>query len=178
VTLVNTMTDTVSDRETVIEKFGVPPERITDYLALIGDTVDNVPGVPKVGPKTAAKWLQQYGSLENLIRHADAIKGKVGENLRASLAQLPLSQELVTIRTDVPLEVSIDDLRRRALDRDRLIDLFRRYEFKSWLAELLDEQDGDGMPTRACRISSIATRCWKSCDPCSRIPSRPSSASI
>jgi len=149
VTLVNTMTDTVSDRETVIEKFGVPPERITDYLALIGDTVDNVPGVPKVGPKTAAKWLQQYGSLENLIRHADAIKGKVGENLRASLAQLPLSQELVTIRTDVPLEVSIDDLRRRAPDRDRLIDLFRRYEFKSWLAELLDEQDGDGEAAEA-----------------------------
>ena len=149
VTLVNTMTDTVSDREAVIEKFGVPPERITDYLALIGDTVDNVPGVPKVGPKTAAKWLQQYGSLENLIRHAGEIKGKVGENLRASLEQLPLSQELVTIRTDVPLDVSIDDLRRRAPDRDRLIDLFRRYEFKSWLAELLDEQDGEGEAAEA-----------------------------
>ncbi len=149
VTLVNTMTDTISDREAVIEKFGVPPERITDYLALIGDTVDNVPGVPKVGPKTAAKWLQQYGSLENLIQHADEIKGKVGENLRASLEQLPLSQELVTIRTDVPLDVSIDDLRRRAPDKDRLIDLFRRYEFKSWLAELLDEQDGNGEAAEA-----------------------------
>jgi len=149
VTLVNTMTDTVSDRQAVIDKFGVPPERITDYLALIGDTVDNVPGVPKVGPKTAAKWLQQYGSLENLIAHADEIRGKVGENLRASLAQLPLSKELVTIRTDVELPVSLDDLHRREPDREKLIELFRRYEFKSWLAALLDSRDGDGEAAEA-----------------------------
>ncbi len=144
VTLVNTMTDTVSDRQAVIDKFGVPPERITDYLALIGDTVDNVPGVPKVGPKTAARWLQQYGSLENLIAHADEIRGKVGENLRASLEQLPLSKELVTIRTDVALPLTLDDLQRREPDREKLIELFRRYEFKSWLADLLDSRDGDG----------------------------------
>ena len=144
VTLVNTMTDTVSDRQAVIDKFGVPPERITDYLALIGDTVDNVPGVAKVGPKTAARWLQQYGSLENLIAHADEIRGKVGENLRASLEQLPLSKELVTIRTDVELPVTLDDLQRREPDREKLIELFRRYEFKSWLADLLDSRDGDG----------------------------------
>ena len=156
VTLVNTMTDTVSDRQAVIDKFGVPPERITDYLALIGDTVDNVPGVPKVGPKTAAKWLQQYDTLENLIAHADDIKGKVGENLRASLDQLPLSKELVTIRTDVDLPVSIDDLRRREPDREKLIDLFRRYEFKSWLAELLEAGDGEGDAAEAMAESRYA----------------------
>ncbi len=149
VTLVNTMTETVSDREAVIEKFGVPPERITDYLALIGDTVDNVPGVPKVGPKTAAKWLQQYDTLENLIAHADEIKGKVGENLRGALDRLPLSKELVTIRTDVPLDVTLDDLKRREPDTEKLIELFRRYEFKRWLAELLDAAEGDGEAAEA-----------------------------
>ncbi len=142
VTLVNTMTDTVLDVAGVKEKFGVPPERITDYLALIGDTVDNVPGVPKVGPKTALKWLQQYGSLEEIIRHADEIKGKVGENLRASLDQLPLWKELVTIRQDVPLDVTPQDLKRQPEDKAKLRELYSRYEFKSWLAEVLGDQAG------------------------------------
>src|SRR6185436_7244619 len=104
VTLVNTMSDTVLDREAVIEKFGVPPERIIDYLALVGDSVDNIPGVPGVGPKTAAKWLQQYDSLDNIVARAAEIAGKVGENLRAALAVLPLARQLATIRCDVPLE--------------------------------------------------------------------------
>ena len=99
VTLVNTMTETMIDRDGVIEKFAVPPELIIDYLALMGDTVDNIPGVPKVGPKTAAKWLNEFGSLESLIDRAAEIKGKVGENLRNSLEQLPLSKALTTIKT-------------------------------------------------------------------------------
>ena len=103
VTLVNTMTETTMDTEGVKEKFGVGPERIIDYLALMGDTVDNIPGVPKVGPKTAAKWLNQFGSLEELMARADEVKGKVGESLRDSLEQLPLSQALTTIKCDLAL---------------------------------------------------------------------------
>ena len=102
VTLVNTMTDQVLDRAGVIDKLGVPPERVVDYLTLVGDSVDNVPGVPQCGPKTAAKWLADYGSLEGVVENAAAIKGRAGENLRASLDRLSLSRELVTIRTDVP----------------------------------------------------------------------------
>ena len=101
VTLVNTMSNTVLDRAGVEEKFGVPPERIIDFLALVGDTSDNIPGVPKVGPKTAVKWLSEYGSLDGIVAHADEIKGKAGENLRASLEQLPLSRQLATIVVDL-----------------------------------------------------------------------------
>jgi DNA polymerase-1 len=97
ISLENTMTNTKMDVQGVVEKFGVQPEQIIDYLALMGDTVDNIPGVPKVGPKTAAKWLQEYGSLDNIIANAEQVKGKIGENLRASLGQLPLSRELTTI---------------------------------------------------------------------------------
>ncbi|MCG6887312.1 MAG: DNA polymerase I [Proteobacteria bacterium] len=140
VTLVNTMTETVSDREGVIDKFGIPPERIVDYLALIGDTVDNVPGVPKVGPKTAVKWLAQYGSLENIMQQADEFKGKVGDYLRDSLEQLPLAKQLVTIKQDVDLDVRPDTLNRRQPDMDALRDLFGRYEFKRWLSEVLGDQ--------------------------------------
>ncbi len=136
VTLVNTMSDTVLDHDAVIEKFGVPPTRIVDYLSLMGDTSDNIPGVPGVGPKTAAKWLQQYDSLDNLVAHAAEIGGKVGENLRAALAQLPLARQLTTIRCDVPLALRPTDLVRRAPDTARLRELYRRLEFKSWLAEL------------------------------------------
>ena len=103
VTLVDTLQDTVLDREGVIAKFSVAPEQIVDYLTLVGDTSDNIPGVPKVGPKTAAKWLQQYGLLDALVVHADEIRGRVGENLRASLDQLPLSKQLATIKCDVEL---------------------------------------------------------------------------
>ena len=136
VTLVNTMTETTLDREGVIAKHGVPPERIIDYLALMGDSTDNIPGVPKVGTKTAAKWLGEYGSLDEVIAHAHDIKGKVGENLRASVEQLPLSRELTTIRCDVPLDVGIDELTARPPDTAKLRELFERFEFKPWLEEL------------------------------------------
>ena len=139
ITLVNTMTDTTLDPAGVAEKFGVPPQRIVDYLSLIGDTSDNVPGVPKVGPKTAVKWLQEYGSLDAVIAAADAIGGKIGENLRASLSFLPLSRELVTIRCDVPLDLGPLDLHLAAPDTAALRDWFARLEFKGWLAELLDD---------------------------------------
>ena len=140
VTLVNTMTETMMDRDGVIEKFAVPPELIIDYLALMGDTVDNIPGVPKVGPKTAAKWLNEFGSLESLIDRATEIKGKVGENLRNSLEQLPLSKALTTIKTDVEVPISLKDLKKDPADRDLLLKEFGRLEFKGWLAELEGDQ--------------------------------------
>ena len=140
VTLVNTMTDTRMDRDGVVEKFGVPPERIVDYLALMGDSVDNIPGVPKVGPKTAAKWLSEHGTLDGVMAAAERIKGKVGENLRATLDQLPLSRELTRIKCDVALDVHVMDLVPDAPDEAALRELFERLEFKTWLAELDAEQ--------------------------------------
>jgi DNA polymerase I len=140
VRLVNTMDDTVLDEEGVRRKFGVSPEHIVDYLALIGDSVDNVPGVPKVGPKTAAKWLQEFGSLDSVVEHAEEIKGKVGDYLRQSLEQLPLSRDLVTIRCDVPLELVPGDLVPGDPDREALRRLYTELEFKSWLAELLAQE--------------------------------------
>ena len=137
--LINTMNQVHMDRDGVVKKFGVAPERIIDYLTLVGDTVDNVPGVPKVGPKTAAKWLRQYGTLDDIIAHADEIKGKVGENLRQALDTLPLSRELVTIRLDVGLDAAPEDLRPREPDRQRLQKLYRQLEFRTWLEELLDQ---------------------------------------
>lgn len=141
VTLVNTMTDLVSDPAGVKEKFGVRPDQIIDYLALIGDTSDNVPGVPNVGPKTAAKWLNQYETLEALVAHADEIKGKVGDNLRASLEQLDLSKRLVTIKCDVELELGAGELTRSAPDKEALRDWYSQLEFKSWLADLIDSSE-------------------------------------
>ena len=136
VTLVNTMSDTELDRDGVVEKHGVAPELIVDYLALMGDTVDNIPGVPGVGPKTAAKWLNQYGSLAEVIAHSGDIKGKAGERLRDTVDALPLSRELATIRCDVDSDVGIADLVPRPLDEDKLREYFERYEFKPWLEEL------------------------------------------
>jgi DNA polymerase I len=156
VTLVNTMTDTTMDAEGVREKFGVPPERVVDYLALIGDTVDNVPGVDKVGPKTAVKWLEAYGSLEGVMAHADEIKGKVGENLRAALDHLPLSRELVTVRRDVELDLTPEGLRLGEPDRETLRQLLARLEFRAWLRELESESgetDADATrPTQAAEV--------------------------
>ncbi|MEW6329991.1 MAG: DNA polymerase I [Pseudomonadota bacterium] len=136
VRLVDTMKDAEYDRAAVLEKFGVPPERIIDYLALVGDTSDNIPGVPGVGPKTAAKWLQEYGSLDAVMAQADKVPGKAGESLRASLGHLPLARELATIKCDVDLKLAPGDLRRSAPDEARLRELFSRLEFKTWLAEL------------------------------------------
>jgi DNA polymerase-1 len=146
VTLVNTMTETVMDPAGVVEKFGIPPERIVDYLALIGDSVDNVPGVPKVGPKTAVKWLEQYGSLDEIIKHADEIKGKVGEYLRESLGQLPLSHELVTIKCDVAMDLKPLQLERQPPDTGKLRELYAEMEFRTWLAELLGGEESVSAP--------------------------------
>ncbi len=143
VTLINTMNDTVLDEQGVVEKFGVRPDQIIDYLALVGDASDNIPGVPKVGPKTAAKWLARYGSVDNLVAHADEIKGKVGESLRASLDQLELSKQLATIRCDLALDIDLDELSVGEPDTERLRELFSELEFRTWLRQL-DGNDGPG----------------------------------
>ncbi|NYE23308.1 DNA polymerase I [Pigmentiphaga litoralis] len=139
VTLVNTMSAETLDINGVIAKFGVPPERIVDYLMLIGDTVDNVPGVEKVGPKTAAKWITQYGSLDELIRQADTVKGVAGNNLRAAIPNFELTRKLITIRTDCDLAKEIPDLeslRPRPIERDTLETLYERYGFRTWVREI------------------------------------------
>lgn len=136
VRLVNTMNNTVLDIEGVVEKYGVPPSSIIDYLALMGDSVDNVPGIPKVGPKTAVKWLAQYQSLEEIVHHADEIKGKVGESLRAHLEQLYLSKELVTLKLDVDLEFKPHELLQSDPDKDALRKAYSHWQFRHWLSEL------------------------------------------
>lgn len=135
VTLIDTMKNTRLDPAGVEAKFGVPPERIVDYLALVGDTSDNVPGVKGCGPKTAVKWLQEYGSLEGVMAAAASMKGKAGENLRAALNHLPLSRTLVTVRDDVPLPVQLDQLKPQAPDLPRLVELAERYELSRHLKE-------------------------------------------
>jgi DNA polymerase-1 len=136
VTLVNTMTETRMDNDGVREKFGVLPERIVDYLALIGDTSDNVPGVHKCGPKTALKWLGEYGSLQGVMDNAEKVGGKIGEELRAALPHLPLSKQLVTIKTDCSLGLSVDQLAAYPADVEKLKTLFQQLEFKAWREEL------------------------------------------
>ena len=143
VSLINTMNNTTMDEDGVKEKFGVTPAQIIDYLALIGDTSDNVPGVNKVGPKTAAKWLDKYETVEAIVADAENIKGKIGEHLRDGLVQLPLSQKLVTIKCDVELEQNADSLNIKPADRDALLTWYKRFEFRTWLSELLDESDED-----------------------------------
>jgi DNA polymerase-1 len=133
VTLVNTMDNTTLDRAGVQQKFGVTPEQIIDYLALVGDTSDNIPGVPGVGPKTAAKWLQQYGDIDTLKARASEVAGKIGERLRESLDVLDLSKDLATIRCDLKLPLKRADLTLRAPDKDRLAQLFERLEFSRLL---------------------------------------------
>ncbi|MBT8588174.1 DNA polymerase I [Polynucleobacter paneuropaeus] len=139
VSLINTMTDERLDIDGVIAKFGVPPERIVDYLSIIGDTVDNVPGVPKAGPKTANKWLAEFGDLDNLMANADQVKGVVGENLRAALNWLPQARQLITVKTDCDLSShvpSLDELHAKPEDSQLLRELFERYAFKTWLREV------------------------------------------
>ena len=135
VSLINTMSNEFLDEAGVLTKFGVPPERIVDYLTLMGDTADNVPGVPKVGPKTAVKWLAQYGSLDGVVAAAHEIKGVVGDNLRQSLDFLPLGKKLVTIRCDLDLPMKFSELLPEPADKAFLSAFFARYEMKSWLKE-------------------------------------------
>jgi DNA polymerase I len=136
ITLINTMTDTRLDREAVKLKFDVYPEQIVDYLALIGDNIDNIPGIDKVGPKTAARLLSQYGSLDGLIAHVAEVPGRVGENLRAGLNTLELSRRLATIRTDLPLSASLPELTPRAPDTAKLRELYGRLELRGLLRQL------------------------------------------
>jgi DNA polymerase-1 len=152
ITVVDTMSNKTYDPAGVAEKFGVPPERVLDWLTLVGDTVDNVPGVDKVGPKTASKWLAEYGSLEALMARAAEIKGVAGENLRQALDWLPKGRELLRVRTDLALPLGPRDLHWRPEDGERLRALFTRYGFRSWLGELAttqaekreDARDGKG----------------------------------
>lgn len=149
VTLINTMSNTFMDEAGVLEKFGVRSDQIIDYLALVGDTADNIPGVPKCGPKTAVKWLSQYQSLQGVIDQAGDIGGKVGEYLRESIEFLPMSYELATIKTDVELTQSVDELRISDVASERLVEIFTDLEFKSWVVEL---GAGDDDPAETSKV--------------------------
>jgi DNA polymerase I len=154
ITLINTMSNTLLDRDAVKSKFDVYPEQIVDYLALIGDSIDNIPGIDKVGPKTAAKLLQQFGSLDNLIAHVAEVPGKVGENLRAGLETLELSRRLATIHTDLELPLSLEELRPGTPDTQRLRELYTRFELRALLRAL--EGSEAGQPAAAATASPPA----------------------
>jgi DNA polymerase I len=162
ITVVNTMrdafrkTDDVLDIAGVENKFGIPPALIIDYLVLVGDTSDNVPGVEKVGPKTAVKWLKEYGSLDNIVANADNIKGVVGDNLRKALPWLPTARELITIRCDVGLCEKFDDLIQQAPDIEKLHGLFDHFEFRTWKRELDKLSDGSTSSTDPATSPSLA----------------------
>lgn len=143
VTLINTMNNEILDEAGVLAKFGVKPERILDYLTLVGDKADNIPGVEKVGPKTAVKWLKRYGALDNLIVHAKDIDGVVGENLRNSFEWLKKSRELLTIKCDVVLPVCLNDLGLQPKDITKLFELYERLDFRTWLHELQQNTNSD-----------------------------------
>lgn len=143
VTLVNTMSGEVLDEPGVVNKFGIPPNRIVDYLMLVGDTVDNVPGVTKVGPKTAVKWLTEHGSIEGVIAAADSVKGVAGSNLREAIPNFPMTRELLTVKCDCDLAGIVDslaDLVPRPLDEPTLLSLYENYGFRSWLRELSGDE--------------------------------------
>ncbi|MGB1346622.1 MAG: DNA polymerase I, partial [Pseudomonadales bacterium] len=139
VKLVNTMTNTYMDRDGVVAKFGITAEQIVDYLAITGDKVDNIPGVPGAGPKTAVKWLNTYGNLQNLMANADEIGGKIGEKLRAALPDLPLSQQLTTIKLDVALDHGLQDIKPQPVDQAGLLGWYEELEFASWARVLQAE---------------------------------------
>jgi len=143
VTLINTMTDTLMDGPGVEEKFGVRADQIIDYLALVGDTSDNIPGVPKCGPKTAVKWLQAFESLNGVMANAESVKGKVGEYLRDSLEFLPMSYELATIKKDLELEYSVDELEPSEPDSEGLLAIFTELEFRPWVNEINSDAPAD-----------------------------------
>ncbi len=153
VSLINTMTETFMDVDGVIEKFGVRPDQIIDYLSLMGDKVDNIPGVEKCGPKTAVKWLAAYETMQGVMDNADAVKGKIGENLRAALEFLPLSYELATIKCDVELEQTLTEIEPNPIDKDALLASFNEFEFKTWVAELGGKVT-DKAPSKSANASS------------------------
>ena len=149
VSLINTMTDTHMDADGVVDKFGVRPDQIVDFLALTGDKADNIPGVEKCGPKTAAKWLSQWQDLEAVMANAGDMKGKIGEYLREALEILPLSQDLATIRNDLELEQGVNDFRREAVDEAALREFLQHNEFNSWLQELGDDESSQASTVEA-----------------------------
>ncbi len=153
ISLINTMTNERLDRDGVKEKFGVFPEQIIDYLMLVGDKVDNVPGVEKVGEKTAAKWLNEYGSLDNLIAHADKLGGKIGENFRQAIGQFELTRQLITIKKDCDMHefyTGLEDFTPKAEDKEKLIELFNRFGFKTFLREV--SGDTEAVPAQDSRV--------------------------
>ena len=155
VTLVNTMSGEVLDEAGVVNKFGVPPDRIVDYLMLVGDTVDNVPGVTKVGPKTAAKWITEFGSIDKLVEGAEGIKGVAGSNLREAIPNFPLTRQLLTVKCDCDLTGhvdSVDDLTPRGRDEATLTELYERYGFRTWLRDLTG--DAERVPTGDARVAA------------------------
>ena len=161
ITLINTMSNERLDQDGVVARFGVRADQVLDLLTLTGDAVDNVPGVSKVGPKTAAKWLAQYGTLENLLAHAGEIGGVVGENLRKARDWLPEGRRLLTVKVDCELPLKVDDLKLRAPDADRLRALYERFEFKSWLRDADRAPDTDAADRLAARAASDdAGRRW------------------
>ncbi|WP_127469864.1 DNA polymerase I [Thiomicrorhabdus aquaedulcis] len=137
ITLINTMNDTLATPESVLQKYGVRPNQIIDYLALVGDTSDNIPGIPNCGPKTAAKWLNSFQNIDRLVENASMIGGKIGENLRNNLDQLALSRQLTTIKTDCDLPVHLHDITRQPPNMTRLAELFAQYDLKTWLNQVL-----------------------------------------
>jgi len=165
VTLINTMNDSRLDRDGVKAKFDVYPEQIVDYLALVGDSSDNIPGVPKVGPKTAAKWLNLYDSADGIVEHGDEIKGAVGQSLRDNIEQLRLSQSLAAIRKDVDLDRTVDDLVTAKEDTATLRKLYSRYELRSLLRQLNENADEPAVPVaeNPGEYETIVT--WEAFDP-------------
>jgi DNA polymerase I len=155
VTLINTMTNSKLDPDGVVQKFGVRANQIVDFLALVGDSVDNIPGVEKCGPKTAAKWLAEYGTLDEVIANADRVTGKIGENLRAALSQLPMSRRLATIKTDVPLDVKPSELALREPDKTHLRELYKRFEFKAALKELEGDAPTESSPPLSAEAAAV-----------------------
>jgi DNA polymerase-1 len=158
VTLINTMSNEVMDEPGVLAKFGVPPARIIDYLTLIGDTVDNVPGVTKCGPKTAVKWLTEYDSLDGIMANADKIKGVVGDNLRAALDWLPQGRVLITVKTDCDLSAHYQDIQHSLVakpeSKEDMLAFFSRYGFKTWLRELSGDATAGATPLKAASATS------------------------
>jgi len=155
VTLINTMTDEILDSDAVVEKFGVAPDRIIDYLSLMGDKVDNIPGVEGCGPKTAVKWIEKYDTLTGVIDNAKSIKGKIGEKLTAAIPHLPLSYELATIKLDVELDEDLDSLKIVAPDKDQLIQYYAESEFRRWITELLKNKPAKTKVKKAVKTESV-----------------------
>ncbi len=160
ITLINTMSNKILDIAGVKEKFGVTPLQMIDYLALVGDTSDNIPGVPKVGPKTAAKWLEAYGTLDNILEHKNEIKGKVGEYLRDSLEQLVIAKELVTIQCDIPVGIAPEVLCPGPEDKEKLKTLYEELEFNNWLVLLQGRTNSAPIPAPKtdCNYQTILTK--------------------